>query len=178
MFFALIMFKVAYSQKEGQDFCKGDTEGSYFPLQIKKKKLLWSDTYYFETFEKDTVVNRNNYLKFKQVWKNGDTDVLLLRERRGTVMQYYPESKKEVIRFDPSFRPGHIWKNETQDATYKIIGYNEKFETPFCKYEGLLAIRAEYPTVTYVFYYLKGYGYIAAARDGKIISAASPNWKE
>lgn len=175
---AIVTLGNVYSQKEGQDFCKGDPEGSYFPLDIRNKKVLWSDVFYFETFEKDTIVNGNKYLEFKQVWKNGDTDILLLRQERNVVVQYYPEVKKEIVRFDASFEPGHIWTNESLDATYTLIGYNETIETPFCKYQSLMAIKAEYPKVTYIFYYLRGYGYVAATRDNKVISAVSPNWKD
>ncbi len=179
LIFSVFSLTVAsvYAQKEGQDFCKGSTGGSYFPLDIKKKKLLWSDTYYFETFEKDTLVNGTTYFKFKQVWKNGDADILLLTNKGSSIVQYNPENKKEIVRWDDSFKPGHTWKNELQGATFTVIGYNEKLETPFCSYEGLLAIKGEYPKVSYVFYYLRGYGYVAATKDGAIISAASPEWK-
>jgi hypothetical protein len=178
LWFIVLAAGSVYAQKEGQDFCKGDVTGAYFPLDVKKKKLFWGDTFYFETFDKDTVVDGNKYLKFIQVWENGDSDVLLFREKKGAVVQYYPGKNKEMVRFDPLFKEGHVWKNPVQDATYTIVGYNEKITTPFCRYEGLLAIKAAYPKVTYVFYYLKGYGYVAAERDGKIISAVSPDWKE
>ncbi len=169
---------ITYAQKEGQDFCKGSPDGTYFPLSVQKKKLLWGDTFYFETFEKDTIINGTKYSKFRQVWKNGDNDVVLFREKAGAIIQYFPENNKEILRMDPSFKPGDTWKNELQNCTFTLIGYNEKLKTPYCKYEGLLAIQAEYPMVTYIFYYLKGYGYVGATKDGKTISAASPEWQE
>ncbi|AWH86695.1 hypothetical protein HYN59_16980 [Flavobacterium album] len=170
----ILCFGITYAQKEGQDFCKGLSNGAYFPLDIKNKKLLWSDTFYFETFEKDTVIGGNKYLKFKQVWEKGNNDVLFFREKTGVVFQYFPENNKEIVRIDPSFKPGDTWKNELQDCVFTLIGYDEKLETPYCQYNGLLAIKAVYPKVTYVFYYQKGYGYVGATKNGKTLSAASP----
>jgi hypothetical protein len=34
----LFISGLSFSQKEGQNFCKGIENGSYFPLDIKKKK--------------------------------------------------------------------------------------------------------------------------------------------
>ena len=38
-----------FAQQEYQDFCNGNSKRSYFPLDIKKKKLVWSGTGYIET---------------------------------------------------------------------------------------------------------------------------------
>jgi hypothetical protein len=97
-------------------------------LDIQKKKLLWGDTFYFETFEKDTIIKGNKYLKFKQVWEKGDSDILLFREKSGVVFQYFPENNKEIIRIDTSFRPGDTWTSELRNCNFTLIGYDEKLK--------------------------------------------------
>ena len=38
-----------------------------------------------------------------------------------------------------------------------------------------MAIEAAYPKITYVFYYLKGFGYVGTAKDGNLISFVVPD---
>lgn len=165
----------ATAQKEAQNFCDGEKDGSYFPF-ITKKKLLWADTFYFEEYKGETMLNGKKYNTYLQTWNNGDTTTLYLREQDGKILQYEKCCESETIRYDEFFEPGHSWKSQDKKITYKLLSYDSKLDTPYCKYEHLMAIQAEYDKVTFVYYYQKGYGYIGATLKGKIMSCATPEW--
>jgi len=166
---------VSFAQKEGQDFCTGDKDASYFAL-MEKKKLLWADTYYFETYEGVATFNGKTYLKYKQQWQNGTNEYLYLRDEDGKVLQYDECCLTETIRYDEFFEPGQKWQSEPRKVTYTLLSYDASLKTPYCHYTGLMSIKAEYSKVTFVFYYQKGYGYVGATKDDKIISCATPEW--
>lgn len=165
----------AFPQKEGQNFCDGEKDGSYFPF-ITKKKLLWADTFYFEEYKGETVLNDKKYNTYLQTWNNGNTATIYLREEDGKILQYEKCCSTETIRYDEFFEPGHTWKDADKKITYKLLSYNTSLKTPYCQYDHLMAIQAEYPEVTFVYYYQKGYGYVGATLKNKIMSCATPDW--
>lgn len=55
-----------FAQKEGQDFCEGNNKGSYFPLDITKKKIYWYSTFYYEVPNGIKIKNEKQYVEFKQ----------------------------------------------------------------------------------------------------------------
>jgi hypothetical protein len=168
-----ILFCVkSFGQVEGQSFCDGTKDGSYFPLNIQVKKLFWYTTYYFETKKNVKLINGKEYVGFEQQWKDNNVDELFLREENGKVFQYDEETKTEFVRFDETFKVGQIWKQ--REAEYELIAFDGELKTPYCKYKGLLVIEARFTKVTNRFYYLKGLGYIGATRDGKLISCITP----
>lgn len=171
----LLVSLLSFAQKEGQDFCDGDKDGSYFPF-IKKKKLLWSRTYYFEESVGEKILNGKKYNTYRQTWENGTIDYLYLREEDGKILEYEECCTTETVRYDEFFEPGHSWASEDKKATYTLLSYDTELETPYCKYKHLMAVEAKYATVTYIFYYLKGYGYVGAKTKDIVISAATPEW--
>lgn len=175
----LLITNFTFSQiNEGQNFCTPTKDGEYFPLSIDKKRILWQDKSYFETKNDSVSINGKIYIEYLQDWGENNVSKIYLREENGTVYQYKEESKKETIRFDKSFKKGHTWKTADGKCEYKIISFKGKLETPFCKYENLLIIRAKFETVTFNFYYLKGHGYVGATVKDKIMSCVSPNWND
>jgi hypothetical protein len=173
--FMLICCAPTFAQKEGQDFCAGDSNASYFAL-LEKKKLLWANTYYFETYVGEAVLNGKTYLKYKQKWEDGTNHFLYLREDDGKILQYVEGRNTETIRYDEFYEPGQKWQSESREVTYTLLSYEAELKTPYCSYTGLMSLMAEYKNVTYVFYYQKGYGYVGATENGAIISCASPDW--
>lgn len=175
----LVLFLVTfqtYSQKEGQNFCEGITDGSYLPLDIKKKKILWYDTYYFETIVGKKVFNGKTYTEFLQEWKDGQKDLIYLREENNVVFQYREECKEEYVKLDIKATQG--WSNTCTPNNYKIIALDGELKTPYCQYKNLVILEAVFEKVTLRFYYQKGYGYVGATKEGKIISCVSPEWKQ
>ena len=88
-------------------------------------------------------------------------------------MEYHAATKKEIVRYDDAFKLGHQWKG--LEVRYKVRSHTEELLTPVCRYRNLMAIEAAYPKITYVFYYLKGFGYVGATKDGKLISFVVPD---
>ncbi len=176
----LVLFLIAsqvYSQEEGQSFCDGVTDGSYLPLDIKKKKIYWGDTYYIETIEGDKEINGKLYKEFKQEWENGDVDLLYLREENRFVYEYRTICNKEFLKMDSkAIGQQWEWTADCSKRNFKIVAFNGALETPYCSYKNLLVIKASYETSTFLFYYQKGYGYVGATLKGKLISCVSPEW--
>lgn len=166
---------VTYSQiSEGQNFCLETKDGSYFPLSINQKKLIWANTSYTETKGESKVINGKTYTKFIQDWGNNNIDKLYLREENGVVYEYEESYKNETIRYDKKFENGHTWKRADNKGEYKIISYNGTLKTPYCEYKGLMVLDSKVEYGSFNFYYLKGYGYIGATKDGKLISWMTP----
>ncbi|WP_026729531.1 hypothetical protein [Flavobacterium denitrificans] len=176
-FFLLLLTGITYAQiGEGQKFCSGTEDGSYFPLSYEfKKKILWADTFYWETKLGTKNINGMLYTAIKQEWKSNDVAILYLREKNGVIYQYDQLIKKEYIRFDKKFKVNQIWSVD-QNTKYKIITYNGELKTPYCHYTNLLVIEAIVNYGHFNFYYLKGQGYIGATKDGKLISCLTPEW--
>ncbi len=163
-----------YGQKEGQNFCKGIIDGSYFPLDIQKKKIFWYNTYYFEEKLGTKDLNGKTYLEYKQTWKNGKTDLMYLREVNSTIVEFEEGLTQETTRYSPQFEEGYSWNKADQLAVYTILSYKGTLKTPYCNYDNLLVIEAKYKTVTFEFYYLKGLGYVGATENNKLISFITP----
>jgi hypothetical protein len=172
----LFLFNQYFCQEEGQNFCDEFTSQEYFPLDIEKKKLLWSSTYYFEKITNWKTINEKEYVEFIQEWEDGKIDTLYLREKDGIVYQFDECCDNESIRFNSSFKKGDSWQTADKKATNTIITFKGKLKTPYCEYKNLLIIESQFTKSTFKFYYKKGYGYIAAMIDGKLISYATPKW--
>lgn len=167
----------SFAQEEGQNFCSKFDSEDYFTFSIEKKKIEWSGSYYFETIVGTKVINGKEYTEYAQKWNESENNTLFLREENGVVYQYDECCKEETIRFDKRFKKGHSWLTSNKQTSYTIESFKGKLKTPFCNYKNLLVIKALIRDVTYLFYYQKGYGYIGATVDNKLISFVSPDWK-
>jgi hypothetical protein len=168
---------MSQGQSEGQDFCGKFDGDSYFPLDIEKKKIVWSKSSYIETATSWVKIDSIEYLSVVQVWQSGQTDTLYLREEDGTVYQYQDYCDSESVRFKADAKVGDSWSTCDQEIKYTVISKKGKLKTPFCDYKKLVIIKAEYPDVIFHFYYKKGYGYIGATVNGTdLISFVSPKW--
>lgn len=175
--YILIFSTTVYSQEEGQHFCEAYAEDSYFPLTIETKKLLWGNTYYFEKIVGVKKINNKEYVEFSQDWENGATELLYLREKDGIIYQYENCCDTETIRTNKNFKKGHTWKTADLKTVYTIETLKGSLKTPYCNYENLLVIKAQFDNFALKFYYKKGYGYIGATENKKLISYATPDWK-
>lgn len=174
-FLFLFLCVTAFSQEEGQDFCKGTSNGSYFPINITKKKIYWYNTFYYEKPIGTKKVNGIEYLKIEQKWENGNTDVLYLREENGAVYEYQKCCNSEALRYANNKIVNESWNNKDKNIITTVISKNANLKTPFCYYKDLLVLRAEFESGdSYDFYYLKGLGYIGATEKGKLISCITP----
>ncbi|MES2811430.1 MAG: hypothetical protein V4670_03080 [Bacteroidota bacterium] len=168
-----VLFSIhSFGQIDGQNFCDGNKSGSYFPLDIRIKKIVWFNTFYFEKRINTKSINGIDYIEFEQKWEDKSIDLLYLRELDGKVFQFDEKKKTEFLRFDKSLKEQQSWSDSGNE--YKIIMYNGVLITPYCFYKDLLILEAKYPKVTYKFYYLKGFGYVGATRDDKLISYIKP----
>lgn len=167
----------SFAQEEGQNFCSKFDSEDYFPLSIEKKKIEWSASYYFEKIVGTKVINDKEYTEYAQSWNDGEKNTLFLREENGVIYQYEECCEEETIRFDKRFKKGHSWLTTSKEISYTIESFKGKLKTPYCEYKNLLAIKALIRGVNYLFYYKKGYGYIGATVENKLISFVSPDWK-
>lgn len=171
----LSVSSLVFSQQEGQDFCEGNNEGSYFPLDITKKKIYWYDTFYYEVPNGIKIKNEKQYVEFIQEWENGEVDFLYLREENGKVYQYEECCNTESLRYSDIMKSKEKWERTEDEVRYIVLARDGKLRTPFCNYKNLFVLRAEYNNgVTYDFYYQKGLGYIGASRKGELISYITP----
>ena len=163
------------AQVPGQSFCDGTSNGSYFPLTIKSKKIIWYGTTYTEVKRDTITIAGKVYTTYDQNWADGTTSQLYFREKNGIVYQYEMEHKTEFVRYDPSYKKGRKWKGVGSFASFKVMSMNETLQTPICKYENLMMIKGTYSTGdTYNFYYLKGFGYVGASNKKGLVSFVSP----
>jgi len=162
--------------KEGQNFCDTTEDNSYFPLAIHEKKIFWADTYYTETKNGTKEINGKVYTEFLQKWKSNNEHILYLREENGIIFQYEKCCEQETIRYNSSFKKGHMWHTADGLTKYEILTYEGTLKTPFCDYKNLMVIQASLKSGISQFYYLKGHGYIGATMDNKIISCVTPTF--
>lgn len=170
----------AFAQKTGQNFCEGDLNGTYFPLDIDKKEIVWGRLTYTETKIGTQIFNNKTYQVYQQKWSEGTIDTLyLIEEEEGRIYQYDEILNTTILRLDPSLKKGSKWKPMTGFSKMKVISYDATLNTPFCQYTDLLAIKATYKSGgTYTFYYLKGYGYVGASTKKGVLSYVTPFTKK
>lgn len=163
---------------EGEGFCETKENESYFPIDISIKKFFWGTSHYSEELIGKKKFNGKTYIEFKQTWKEGNSDLLYLRTEKGVIYAYNEELKKEQVRYDSSFKVGYTWKTLDGNTSYTIMSYKGKLKTPFCEYENLLVIKAVLKEDSFLFYYLRGKGYIGATTlDEELISCMTPKFK-
>ena len=161
-----------FAQGEGQSFCDGDTSKEYFTLQEFPKYIIWYNTLYTETKIHNTVIAGKEYNTYVQEWVSGRKDTLYIRETKTATVQYYIEKEKELTRYDSTMPVGKSWNG--MDVKYTVLSKNKELKTPVCHYKNLMELKAEYQSDTYIFYYLRGFGYVGASKDGDLISFAIP----
>lgn len=176
----LVISSNCFAQKEGQHFCDGIYDGiydgSYFPLSINKKKVIWGNTFYFEEKKAEKIIDNRTYIVYEQTWENGQKVEMLLREELGVIFQYEPDGSDETIRYNSSHKKGDSWLTADKEATYTIVSYKGKLKTPYCKYKNLMVLEGKFKDNTFLFYYLRGYGYVGATLEDRLISFATPKW--
>jgi hypothetical protein len=174
----LIHFSSFSQLKQGQQFCDERQDDDYFSIKIQKKIIFWANTYYIETIEGEKEINGNKYSVFRQVWEDKTVSLLYLREDNGVIYQFEDGFEKETIRYDKKYKIGYSWKTIDGKGNYKITSYSGHLKTPYCSYNNLLVIEADLEFGKYKFYYYKGFGYIGATKNDKIISCLSPELPE
>jgi len=174
MILCLFFCILVSAQKEGQEFCNGLEEGSYFPLDIKKKKIFWSNTYYVESIVGKKERNGKEYIEFLQEWENGSKANMFMREENGIVYQYEECCNKDTVRYDADFKLNSSWSTVDSELTYTIVETNVTLKTKYCNYKNLVVIKAAFKEGAYFFYYQKGYGYVGAKVGDQLISMVSP----
>ncbi|WP_053990628.1 hypothetical protein [Mangrovimonas sp. TPBH4] len=174
---AFLSFNAFAQLKEGQNFCDENKDGSYFPLVLQEKKILWSNTRYTETRSGTKMLNGQEYIAFLQTWEGHAPDTLYLREEKGVVYQYETCCLEETVRFDDKFKKGQTWKTADGLGEYTILSFKGTLKTPICEYKNLLVIEAKLQSGNFKFYYLKGHGYVGATVDDKIISCVTPTFE-
>lgn len=165
---------LSFSQQEGQGFCEGLKRGNYFPLDIKSKKIVWYETYYYERLIGTKIFNDKTYFEFEQEWKEGQKDYLFLREEDDVVFQYEECCQEETVRFGNKIRKESAWVSISGEFEYKLKSDKQKLKTPYCEYKDLMVIEAKYKNNIFEFYYQRGLGYIGAKENGKLISFIVP----
>ena len=177
LFISILFCLKGFAQKEGQIFCEGDEDEPFFMLWQGKKVILWQNTHYVENFKGFKKIKDKTCLEYEQVWENGSTNTLLLRESKGIVYQYETCCEEETIRMPKNPKPGMTWKTADGLASYEIVSVDKELKTNVCNYKGLLELKLILPDVTFHFYYLKGYGYVGATVFNELISEVVPRLK-
>ncbi|WP_299123430.1 hypothetical protein [uncultured Winogradskyella sp.] len=162
------------AQKEGQSFCGGDNTEAYFPLLESKKIIVWGNTYYTEKKTGIKELNDKTYIEYTQTWESGDIAYLYLRKENGIIYQYEENTEDETIRLPHNFDIGDSWKTASKEGSYEIISKEGKLKTPICNYSNLLVLKSIFKNGNFTFYYLKGYGYVAATVNDNLISFVTP----
>lgn len=165
----ILLSSFSFSQAN-KFFCEEDVNGSYFPLHIPFKKVIWRDTYYLEKLLGSREVNGKVYVEFEQQNQNSETTLRFLREENGVVYEYEKCCNVETIRYDSKFKEGYAWKKEGNKTDFKIVSYAGFLETPYCTYNNLLVIEGVLSSKKFKFYYLKGYGFVGATEKDELIA--------
>lgn len=144
---------------------------SYWPLNIKEKKIRWYNTEYIETQKGMKKLQGKEYHVYEQKWKDGQKDLLYLREENGIIYQYEKnEINHETIRYNHAFKKKDSWGVSFNSKLYKVLTYSGTLVTPHGKFTDLLVIQAKFDNGSFKFYYQKGKGYIGSTtkKDGLI----------
>jgi hypothetical protein len=169
----LLTFKGFSQLKEGQYFCSPYEEGSYFPFS-DDKKIIWRNTFYFETINGIKEIKGKKYTEVKQEWEDKTVELIYLREDNGIVYQYEECCENETIRYNNNFKIGDKWMKVDKTSEYEILTFDGELKTPYCEYKNLLIIEGKMWNTIFEFYYLKGQGYIGATVNKKLISFVTP----
>lgn len=159
------------AQTKKDDFTK--TQESYFPLDIQTRKILWDDSYYFETVEGTKEFDGKIYTIFKQKWKDGKIDFVYLRQESSVVFEYYEKCGAELIKLGANV-VGQKWTDNCRKINYTILAVDGKLKTPYDNFKNLLVVEAVYQNGPCIFYYKKGFGYVAGSKEGKLFSCNAP----
>ncbi|MEJ6792706.1 MAG: hypothetical protein QNK89_08285 [Lacinutrix sp.] len=162
-----------FAQKEGQVFCEGDETESYFSLLSANKIVYWYDTYYIEKKVGTKTINNKEYIEYSQTWEEGYVAKLFLRQEQGRTYQYEECCTEDTLRFDDNFTINDKWKTADKLVEYQVLETNVALKTPVCNYKNLIKIKYNSKDAFFEFYYLKGFGYVGASVDGKLISCVS-----
>jgi len=171
----------AQKRFKNKDFCHHFKKGSYFPLDIKIKKVGWFGAYYYERLLGEREYDGHDYKIFEQAYSNGHIDTLYLREDGEKVYEFKEVEEIEILRLDPNMPLNETWPGQTKDVEYSIISKNAILETPFCVYRNLLVIKTKWDEEFFLFYYMRGFGYVGgkgivgSSTEVALISAAIPD---
>ena len=163
------------AQKDGQSFCGGDDDASYFELMNATKYIVWSNTYYIEKREGEKEINGKTYIEYTQTWESGDKNSVYLREENGAVYQYEENHPEDSLRLPKETSVGTQWTTADGLVTYEILSTDESLKTPVCNYKGLLVMKGDFKNGSFLFYYLKGFGYVGATQGSTLISFNTPD---
>ena len=170
-FVLIFIFFGSFSfSQTNQNFCKEDKNGSFFPFTNDFKKVIWRDTYYLEKKNNSKELNGKMYIEFEQESEKSGITLRYLREENGVVYEYEKCCNIETLRYDSKFVEGQTWKKGDNKSEFRIITYKGKLKTPYCNYENLLVIEGELSSKKFKFYYLKGFGYVGANQEDKLVS--------
>ncbi|WP_452597848.1 hypothetical protein [Pontimicrobium sp. MEBiC01747] len=164
----------SFSQKEGQDFCEGDRQESYFPLLKGTKYIIWYNTYYAEKNIGTKNIEGETYIEYEQLWEKGSKSTLFLKETNNAVYQFEDCCNDDTIRLPKEIEVGKKWTTTDNLVEYEIVSLDGTLKTPVCHYKNLLVIKYTSGKEYFKFYYLKGYGYIGGTKDEALISFAMP----
>ena len=70
---------------------------------------------------------------------------------------------------------GTQWTTADGLVTYEILSTDESLKTPVCNYKGLLVMKGDFKNGSFLFYYLKGFGYVGATQGSTLISFNTPD---
>ncbi|MCF4100051.1 hypothetical protein L1I30_00085 [Gillisia sp. M10.2A] len=173
---ALILFFIPSYQIEAQSICTDITSGQYFPLNIKKKKIIWNDTYYFETLIDTVEIQNKIYTEFIKEWENGNTETIFIRYEDGMVRKFEKCCEYDTTILPVEIEEGAVWLNADYKLKHEILSLAGTLKTPFCNYKNLLVVEVLTRDFKgYNYYYKKGYGYVGATKNGKLVSYLSPS---
>lgn len=170
----MLTTSISFAQKEGQDFCEGDSNEAYFPLLKSKKYIIWGNTFYIEENMGTKTLYGETYNEYSQTWEAGDVATLFLRENQGAILEYKEKNKEENIRLPKEIKVGESWAIDKGLTNYEILSLKGELVTPICNYRNLLVLKSSFQNGEFIFYYQKGYGYIGAKQDGELISFVVP----
>ncbi|WP_452223469.1 hypothetical protein [Lacinutrix chionoecetis] len=174
LIFFLSIFTV-FNLNAQQNFCENNISQDYFPLTIEKKTIHFGSHQYVEFISGSRYINGKKYIEYTQKWQAGHEIKMYLRKEKGKILQYEKCCDEDSVRFDNSFKKGDSWMTSDSKTFYTILSYEGVLETPICNYKNLLVIKTELSNGIYQFYYKKGYGYIGATQNEKLISYVSSN---
>lgn len=163
-----------------QSLCYENSEGEYWPFDLKERKFFVSNGEYTLQYSTDSLeINRQFYITRTKKFEDGKIVKDYFRNENGSIYHYNDKTNSESLILPSNLKKGEKWESADKKWEYKIKDLNATLNTPHCELSNLLEIENynKESKTHYQSYYKKGIGFVGLNIDDKPYSFIEPNGK-
>lgn len=163
-----------------QSLCYENSEGEYWPFDLKERKFYVSNGDYTLKYSTDSIeINRQFYVTRTKKSKDGKIVKDYFRNENGSIYHYNDKTNSESLILPSKIEKGEKWESADKKWEYKIKNLNATLNTPYCELNNLLEIENfnKDSKTRYQSFYKKGVGFVGLNIEDKPHSFIEPNGK-